>query len=104
MRSPWKLFVLAGCLRAAPDAHVGEYVDARVCAACHRQIADDYRQTGMARSFFRPTAENAIEDYTRQNTFYHALSDTHYAMIRRGGEFYQRRWQTGLAGAEINVE
>jgi tetratricopeptide (TPR) repeat protein len=104
MPSPWKLFVLAWCLHAAPDARVGEYVDARVCGACHRQIADDYRQTGMARSFFRPTAANTIEDYTRQNTFYHALSETHYAMIRRGGEFYQRRWQIGLGGAEINVE
>jgi predicted CXXCH cytochrome family protein len=104
MGSPWKLFVLAGCLHAAPDARVREYIDARVCATCHRQIADDYRQTGMARSFFRPTAENTIEDYTRQNTFYHALSDTHYAMSRRGGEFYQRRWQIGLGGVEINVE
>ncbi len=104
MRSPWKLFVLAGCLHAAPDAKVGEYIDARVCGTCHRQIADDYRQTGMSRSFFRPTAENTIEDYARQNTFYHALSDTHYAMIRRDGEFYQRRWQIGLLGAEINVE
>ena len=104
MQSPWKLLVLAGCLHAGPALQAGEYVDARVCAACHRQIADDYRQTGMARSFFRPTAANTIEDYTRRNTFYHALSDTHYAMIRRGGEFYQRRWQTGLGGAEINVE
>ena len=42
---------------------------------------------------------------TRETTrFYHALSDTHYSMIRRGGEFYQRRWQIGFGGAEINVE
>ena len=98
------LFILAACLHAAPSAKAGEYVDGRVCAACHRQIAENYRQTGMAQSFFRPTAANTIEDYTRQNTFYHALSDTHYAMIRRGGEFYQRRWQIGLGGVEINVE
>jgi tetratricopeptide (TPR) repeat protein len=91
-------------LEAAPDATSGEYVDARVCAACHRQIADDYRQTGMARSFVRSSAANTIEDYSRQNTYDHALSDTHYAMIRRGGEFYQRRWQIGLDGSETNVE
>jgi predicted CXXCH cytochrome family protein len=58
----------------------------------------------MARSFFRPAAANTIEDYRRQNTYYHAVSDTHYAMIRRGSEYYQRRWQIGMDGAEINVE
>ena len=100
--SPWKLLVLAGARLAllvhgragGPEA---EYVDARVCATCHRQIADDYRQTGMGRSFFRPAPANTIEDYTRRNDFYHALSDTHYSMIRRDGEFYQRRWQIGFA-------
>lgn len=98
--------VLPGPVQAAQDewnANAG-YVDARVCAACHRQIADDYRQTGMGRSFFLPTPANTIEDYTRNNEFYQALSDTHYAMIRRDGEFYQRRWQIGFAGKETNVE
>ena len=90
--------------QAAPDDRKAEYVDARVCASCHRKIADDYRQTGMGRSFFRPAPSNTIEDYTKRNEFYHALSDTHYAMIRRDGEFYQRRWQIGFAGKETNVE
>ena len=71
---------------------------------CHRKIADDYRQTGMGRSFFRPAPSNTIEDYTKRNEFYHALSDTHYSMIRRDGAFYQRRWQIGFAGKETNVE
>src|ERR1700730_16089387 len=85
------------------DRNAG-YVDARVCAACHRQIADDYRQTGMGRALFHPTRANIIEDYTRSNEFYQALSDTHYAMIRRDGQFYQRRCQIGFAGKETNVE
>src|SRR5438874_2698853 len=29
-----------------------DYVDSRVCATCHRQIAEDYARTGMGRSFF----------------------------------------------------
>src|SRR5229473_3506576 len=97
--SLWKLLVLAGSLLlpglvlAAPDDRRAEYVDARVCASCHRKIADDYRQTGMGRSFFRPAASNTIEDYAKRNEYYHPLSDTHYSMIRRDGEFYQRRWQ-----------
>jgi predicted CXXCH cytochrome family protein len=91
-------------VQANPDDRNAEYVDARVCAACHRKLADDYRQTGMGRSFFRPTPENTLEDYTGHNEFFHALSDTHYSMVRRDGEFYQRRWQTGFAGRETNVE
>ena len=58
----------------------------------------------MGRSFFRPTPSNTIEDYTKRNEFYHPLSDTHYAMIRRDAEIYQRRWQIGFAGKETNVE
>jgi predicted CXXCH cytochrome family protein len=105
--SPWKLLVLAGSLLLRGYAQVdskAEYVAPRVCASCHRQVADDYRKTGMGRSFFRPTSANIIEDYTRNNEFYHSLSDTHYSMIRRDGEFYQRRWQIGFAGKETNVE
>ena len=90
--------------QAAPDNGKAEYVDANVCASCHRQVAEDYRQTGMGRSFFRPAPANTVEDYTRNNEFYHSLSDTHYSMIRRDGQYYQRRWQIGFAGKETNVE
>src|SRR5207302_6760152 len=76
------------------------YVDPRVCTTCHRKIAEDYARTGMGRSFFRPTP---AEERAKQD-FYHALSDTHFSMIIRGGEYYQRRWQIGFAGKETNVE
>jgi predicted CXXCH cytochrome family protein len=89
-------------VHAAPED--AEYVDSRVCAACHRQIADDYRQTGMGRSFFRPASANTVEDYTGQPEFYHALSDTYYSMSRRDDGFYQRRWQLGFGGAKVNEE
>src|SRR6185312_10569016 len=81
-----------------------EYVDAKICTGCHRQIAADYRLTGMGRSFYRPAPANTIEDYTRQNAFQHSLSDTRYAMIARDGAYYQRRWQLGCEGKETNVE
>src|SRR4051794_26411789 len=84
---------------AAPDIPASEYVDARVCASCHRQLAADYRQTGMGRSFFRPSPTNTIENYTAPKDFYHALSGTYYSMTNRDGLYYQRRWQVGFAGA-----
>ena len=65
------------------------------------------RRTGMGRSFFRPTPSNTLEAYTGprgEHDFYHALSDTHFSMILRDGQYYQRRWQIGFGGKETNVE
>ncbi len=90
-----------GSLPAAAD---NAYVEASLCARCHAQIAESYRQTGMGRSLFRPSAANATEDYAKNHEFYHALSDTHYAMILRNGAYYQRRWQIGFDGKETNIE
>ena len=78
-------------------------IAAQICADCHNQIARNHLHTGMGRSFFRPAPANTLEDYTNSE-FYHPLSDTHYAMIRREGAYYQRRWQIGFGGKETNVE
>jgi len=83
---------------------VNEYVDSRLCARCHSQIYENYRQTGMAKSLFKPAPANTIEDYKGNTQFYHSLSDTHYSMIFRDHAYYQRRWQIGSDGNETNVE
>ena len=80
---------------------VNEYVDCRLCAGCHSQIYRNYRQTGMAKSLFKPAPANTIEDYKGNTQFYHSLSDTHYSMIFREQAYYQRRWQIGLDGETI---
>jgi tetratricopeptide (TPR) repeat protein len=56
----------------------------------------------MARSFYRPRPENAIETYGRP--FYHRASDTWYRMEQRKDGYYQRRWQIGYRGKEENVD
>ena len=89
---------------SAQSAYGNDYVDARICAGCHSQIAQNHLHTGMGRSLFRPSPANTLEDYSRNNEFYHALSDTHYAMIVRDGAYYQRRWQIGFGGTPANVE
>jgi predicted CXXCH cytochrome family protein len=98
------ILLFPSCLAAQQAAPGNEYVDAKICAGCHRQIAADYRLTGMGRSFYRPAPANTVEDYTNQNAFQHSLSDTHYSMIARDGAYYQRRWQLGFEGKETNVE
>jgi predicted CXXCH cytochrome family protein len=80
------------------------YADSKRCAACHRDIAANYARTGMARSFYIPGAANTIEDYAKTREYYHALSDSHYAMTVRNGEYFERRWQLDASGKEINAE
>jgi len=80
------------------------FANPNICATCHREIAAAYARTGMARSFFRPGPVNTIEDYAKAPEYYHALSDSHYAMTIRNGEYFERRWQLDGAGKEINVE
>src|SRR6185437_3334969 len=98
LHPPMRALVIAALLAAAGGAADGDYVDSRICATCHADIARTYRQTGMGRSFHRPAAATTVEDYSKNNQFYHALSDTHYAMERHDGGFYQRRWQIGFGG------
>ena len=58
----------------------------------------------MGRSFFKPGTANTIEDYAKAREYYHALSDSRYAMTIRNGQHFQRRWQLDANGKEINVE
>jgi FimV-like protein len=80
------------------------YVDSKVCATCHSAIAATYSRTGMGRSFYRPQPANRIEDYTSKNTYYHKPSDSYFTMTERDGHYFQRRYQTGIDGKQINVE
>jgi predicted CXXCH cytochrome family protein len=70
------------------------------CAECHPKIARTYAQTGMARSFYRTPAQTAIDP----NPFYHQPSGTWYAMVRREGALYQRRWRDGYDGKPAQVQ
>ena len=97
---------LSGSLAQTPAASTSAsvYTDSKRCAECHREIAANYARTGMARSFYIPASVNKIEDYAGTPEYYHALSDSHYAMTIRNGQYFQRRWQLDAAGKEIDVE
>ena len=85
-------------------APLGGFAKSHVCATCHREIAENYARTGMGRSFFKPTAANTIEDYSHSGEYYHRLSDSHYAMTIRNGQYFERRWQIAADGREMNSE
>jgi predicted CXXCH cytochrome family protein len=96
---------MAGCSGPAstPNPPQPRYLAGSVCAGCHSEIAKSYRQTGMGRSFYQPSAANIVEDYTRRIRLYHRSSDRNYTMIERDSQWFQRRHQTGFYGKEANV-
>ncbi len=77
--------------------------DSKVCAGCHRAISETYQRTGMARSFSKPVAQNTTADAARSNTYYHKASNSYFEMLRRDGQYYQRRYQVDAEGKQINV-
>lgn len=84
-----------------PSVYGGE--SSQACAGCHREIWNTYRQTGMGRSFYRPSPDKMTEDFTGKNTYYHQPSNSYFMMIRQDGEYYQRRYQLDVTGQQINV-
>ena len=96
---------LAGCSGTASAPHPPEarYVASSVCAGCHAEIAKTYRQTGMGRSFYRPSAANTVEDYARRNRLAHRPSGRYYTMLEREGQWFQRRHQIAVDGTETNA-
>ena len=50
-----------------------DYAPSESCRVCHAAVADRYRGVAMARSLYRPNPSNVIEDYRRNNLFYHAV-------------------------------
>ncbi len=77
------------------------YIPDQKCAACHRDIYRSYSKVGMAKSFYKPSSNNIIEDYVN-NKFYHEPSNRHYEMINDDGQFSMRRYQLDENGRHIN--
>jgi Flp pilus assembly protein TadD len=92
-------FVLAWAFPAS-----AQYANPKVCAGCHMAIAKTFRQNGMGRSFSAPRPEILIEDFSKNNTYYHPASHTYYQMLNRDGALIQRRYQMGFEGKETNID
>jgi tetratricopeptide (TPR) repeat protein len=97
-----RVLLLLSAAAATSLAQSG-YVEAAQCAACHPKIAATYSRTGMARSFYPMTADNAVEDFVRNNVYHHEASGSYFTMLARDGRYYQRRHQLDAAGQEVNV-
>jgi predicted CXXCH cytochrome family protein len=77
------------------------YIEDRACAVCHSDIAESYQHVGMSQSFSRPRPDKYIEDF-KNNHYYHAKSQQHYEMTRRGDDIYFKQYQIDEDGNPIN--
>jgi len=71
-----------------------------ISGTCHRAIWDTYQDVGMARSFFRPSPERAIEDFDHP-TLDHEASGDRFTMAWREGALWFRREQLDAAGKPV---
>jgi predicted CXXCH cytochrome family protein len=86
------------------EVAVGAYADPAKCALCHAAIAATYEKTGMGRAFHHIGGTKGAGDPAPGKPYHHEASDSYFAMLQRGGELVQRRWQIGLDGKETNVD
>lgn len=78
------------------------YADDAVCAGCHRELAESYKQVGMSQSFYKPRPGNLIEEWNAP-PYFHAPSKQYFEMRRRGDAFVFRRYQRAADGTPIHV-
>jgi predicted CXXCH cytochrome family protein len=80
------------------------YADDKSCSAagCHAELVASFGKTDKAKAFLPVREAEVIEDFTH-NQYYHAASQRHYEMTRRGGRLFFRRYQTDDRGGKINV-
>ncbi len=78
------------------------YVPDAVCEECHAEKAETFAEMGMAKSFYRPSTDNVIEDFEK-NHFHHIPSNRHYEMELRDGDYWFRRYRLNAEGRKINL-
>jgi predicted CXXCH cytochrome family protein len=78
------------------------YVASGACVECHREIAESYARTAMARTFSAEKSENDFSELKR-GAFRHDASDEFFTVYARDGGPYIQRHQVGFDGAMTNV-
>lgn len=73
------------------------FVGDAACFDCHEEQYRGYQTHGMARSFYRLTPENVVEDFSGV-VVRHEASGYYYRPFREGDRFYQEEYRLGPDG------
>jgi predicted CXXCH cytochrome family protein len=78
------------------------YVEPGACAECHREIAESYARSAMARTFGGSQSENDVPELKR-GAFQHDASEEFFTVYARDGRSYLKRHQIDFDGAVTNI-
>src|SRR5262245_62917350 len=88
--------------QSAPQISNAGYAEPDACAECHREIAESYARTAMARTFGPVRSENDVPELKR-GAFHHDASEEFFAVYSREMRPYVKRHQAEFDGAVTNV-
>ena len=94
--------ILADMGITVSDGATKGYVPDTVCAECHVDKAESFAEMGMARSFYKPRPETAVEDFAGL-PYFHEPSQRYYEMELRGQEYWFTRYGKTPGGDKIDV-
>ena len=77
------------------------FVGDAACFDCHEDLWRGYQQHGMARSYYRLTPENAVEDFS-SGSLRHEASDFYYRVFEDDGRFYQEEYRLDASGSKTH--
>ncbi len=75
-----------------------QYVGDEECAACHAEIYNSYKRTGMGRSFYPSKDAHVIEDYISPIEIYDKQKDYFYTAALIDGEHVQTEYRLDDSG------
>ncbi len=97
----WVVVCFATAHTSSQISNAG-YVEPGACAECHREVAESYARTAMARTFGAVQSENDFPELKR-GAFHHDASEEAFTVYARDGRPYIQRRQIGFDGAVTNV-
>jgi predicted CXXCH cytochrome family protein len=97
------LLCVTGAQQRAPAKISNDgYAEPGACASCHREIAESYARTAMARTFGIISSEQDFPEL-KAGSFQHTASEEFFTVYTRNGKPYLKRHQIGFDGAVTNV-
>ena len=97
---PLVLLLASACARVEPETTTefrnltAEYTGDAACFDCHQEQWTGFQEHGMARSFYRLTADNVVEDFTAP-PLWHEKSGFYYRVFADNGAYFQEEFRLG---------
>ncbi len=75
------------------------YVGSKVCATCHTEVFNNFRQTGMGHSMFSAD-DNSLSGLPSPVTVYDQDLGQYFEIVRKDGHWYQSQYALDSSGQE----